>query len=187
MPPTIREQNVARTKKAILKAAQMLFATRGYAEAGVRDIAERARVNPALIARYYGSKGELFEAALEQSLDVTVFTSANRDTFGETLAGAFCDTKASAALAVPMLVFSAGDTQARASALRIFKRKVAEPLAAWFATDDAHERATQLIALVTGFYTYRLMLPLEPLVGEPTPGMRAWLARSLQEIVDRAA
>ena len=49
---------------------------------------------------------------------------------------------------------------------------------------DATDRATQVIVLVTGFYTYRLMLPLEPLKGNPTPGMRDWLARSLQDIVE---
>ncbi|MEW9856561.1 TetR family transcriptional regulator [Novosphingobium sp. M1R2S20] len=185
MPATLREQNVARTKNAILKAAQVLFATRGYAEAGVRDIAERARVNPALIARYYGSKAELFATALEASLDVSVFTSTKREEFGEALSHVFCDTKASAALAVPMLVFAAGDTQARKAALQILQSKVAQPLANWFATDDAADRATQVIVLVTGFYTYRLMLPLEPLKGEPSPGMREWLARSLQQIVDR--
>lgn len=185
MPPTIREQNVARTKKAIMKAAQVLFATKGYAEAGVRDIAERARVNPALIARYYGSKGELFETALEASLSATVFTEVERATFGETLSHEFCDTRARAALAVPMLIFAAGDTKARNTALRILNRKVAEPLAAWFGGEDAMERATQIIVLVTGFYTFRLMLPLEPLKKEPTPAMREWLARSLQEIVDR--
>lgn len=156
MPPTIREQNLARTKKAIMKAAQVMFATRGYAEAGLRDIAERARVNPALITRYYGSKAELFASALDAMFDVSVFTSAKREEFGEALSHAFCDTKASAALAVPMLVFAAGDTQARNSAMRILQRKVAQPLAEWFGTEDATERATQVIVLVTGFYTSTL-------------------------------
>lgn len=185
MPPSLREQNLARTKNAILRAAQALFATQGYAEAGVRDIAERARVNPALITRYYGSKGQLFAAALEASFDVSVFTSKKREEFGEALSNAFCGTRATAALAVPMLVFAAGDTQARNTALQILVTKVAQPLAEWFATEDAEDRATQVIVLVTGFYTYRLMLPLAQLKGEPSPGMREWLARSLQEIVDR--
>lgn len=185
MPPTIREQNVARTKNSIMKSAQILFATRGYAEAGVRDIAARARVNPALIARYYGSKKELFEAALEISFDVSVFTLVQRENFGETISQLFCATKASAALAVPMLVFAAGDTEARNSAMKVFKRKVFEPLAEWFGKEDADDRATQLIALVTGFYTYRLMLPLHSLKDEPSAGMREWLAHTLQEIVDR--
>lgn len=183
--PTLREQNVGRTKQAILLAAQNLFATCGYGEAGVRDIAMQAKVNPALIARYYGSKLELFEAVLELSLDVSVFTQLDRQHFGEQVAAAFCKAKPDDASVVPMLIFSAGDSQARNTALNMLRRRVIEPLEVWFGGEEAAERAAQLMAVITGFYTYRLMLPLEPLKGEPTPAMRSWLARTLQEIVDR--
>lgn len=184
-PPTIREQNVDRTKHAILRAAQTLFATRGYAEAGVRDIAASAGVNPALIARYYGSKLELFEAALESSLDVSMFTSVDRTRFGEQVVSAFFETRPDAASVIPMLVFSAGDSQARQVTLRLLARKAVQPLESWFGGPQADERVAQLIAVITGFYTYRLMLPLEPLRGDPSETMRDWLARTLQEIVDR--
>jgi AcrR family transcriptional regulator len=182
---TLREQNSSRTKQAIMQAAQSLFATRGYAEAGVRDIAAEAGVNPALIARYYGSKLELFEAALELTLDVSAFTSMERERFGEAMASAFFDTAPDAAAVIPMLVFAASDSQARTSALNLLRQKVILPLEAWFGAKEAADRAAQLMAVITGFYAYRLMLPLEPLMGEPTPAMRRWLAATLQEIADR--
>jgi hypothetical protein len=47
------------------------------------------------------------------------------------------------------------------------------------------ERAAQLTLVVTGFFTYRDLLPLDALQGDATEGMRAWLAKTLQEIVDR--
>lgn len=184
-PQTLREQNVDRTKQAILDAARILFATRGYAEAGLRDIAARAGVNAALIARYYGSKLELFEAALEASLDVSLFTSIDRARFGEQTAAAFFKTRPDAASVIPMLVFSAGDSDARQVALRLLAREVIRPLEAWFGEPEAAGRTAQLIAVITGFYTYRLMLPLGPLKGKPSQEMRDWLARTLQEIVDR--
>lgn len=183
-PGTVREENVARTKQAILLAAQNLFATRGYAEAGVRDIALQAKVNPALIARYYGSKLELFEAVLEISLDVSIFTKVDRRRFGEQIAAAFCASKPDEASVIPMLVFSAGDSQARSKALNMLQRHVMEPLEDWFGGDDAADRAAQLMTVVTGFYTYRLMLPLDPLKDKPTPHMQRWLARTLQDIID---
>lgn len=183
-PPTVREQNVARTKRAILRAAQTLFATRGYAEAGVRDIAMRAKVNPALIARYYGSKLELFEDALASSLDVAMFTAVPRQHFGEQVAEALCKSKPAAASVIPMLVFAAGDSQARNVALKMLTKHVIRPLEEWFGEEEAAERTAQLMAVVTGFYTYRLMLPLDPLKGEPTPPMQEWLARTLQDIID---
>ena len=184
-PPTIREQNVGRTKQAILLAAQNLFATCGYAEAGVRDIAVQAKVNPALIARYYGSKLELFETVLELSLDVSMFTQLDRRRFGEQVTAAFFRSRPDEASVIPMLIFSAGDSQARAAALKLLRKRVIAPLEEWFGGDEAAERAAQLMAVITGFYTYRLMLPLEPLTDEPTPAMRSWLARTLQDIVDR--
>lgn len=182
--PSVREENVARTKQAILTAAQSLFATRGYAEAGVRDIALQAKVNPALIARYYGSKLELFETALELSLDVSMFTQVERRRFGEHVAAAFCASKPDEASVIPMLVYSAGDSQARSKALKMLHRHVIEPLEEWFGGDDAADRAAQLMAVITGFYTYRLMLPLDPLKDKPTQHMQDWLSRTLQDIID---
>lgn len=183
-PRTLREQNVDRTRAAILRAAQMLFATRGYAEAGVRDIAAEARVNSALIARYYGSKLELFEAALDSLLGVTMFTSIERAHFGHQVAAAFFKTRPDAASVIPMLVFAASDSQAREAALKLLGRNVIQPLQAWFGEREAADRTAQLMAVITGFYTYRLMLPLEPLTGEPSDAMRSWLAATLQQIVD---
>ena len=40
-----------RTKAAILKAAQELFADQGYERATVRDIAARAAIDPAMVIR----------------------------------------------------------------------------------------------------------------------------------------
>ena len=49
-----------RTRAAILKAAQELFAELGYARTTVRDIAARAAIDPAMVMRYFGSKDALF-------------------------------------------------------------------------------------------------------------------------------
>lgn len=59
-PPMWRRDPEAK-KVAILRAARRLFTERGYADATVRDIADRAGVNQSLIFRYFGSKEELFE------------------------------------------------------------------------------------------------------------------------------
>ncbi len=183
--PSIRQMQTDQTKQAILHAAQRLFATRGYPEAGVRDIAALANVNPALVLRYFGSKLELFETALEAGLDVSIFTQVGREHFGEKIAAMFFQSEGEAAGVVPALVFSAGDSAARESSLRLLKQHVMVPLQAWFGSSDAEERAAQIILVVTGFFTYRLMLPLAPLEGDGTPAMKVWLARVLQDIVDR--
>ncbi|MBF6176436.1 TetR family transcriptional regulator [Nocardia blacklockiae] len=62
--PGTRKRDAAATRAALLTAAQELFAERGYERATVRDIAARAGVNQALLFRYFGSKEELFRAAI---------------------------------------------------------------------------------------------------------------------------
>lgn len=60
-----RRHDAAASRGALLEAAIALFDARGYDGATVREIGERAGVDPALIARYFGSKEGLYLATLE--------------------------------------------------------------------------------------------------------------------------
>lgn len=51
---------------AIIEAAQKLFAVHGFDGTSVRDIANEAGVNVAMISYYFGSKEKLMEAVFEQ-------------------------------------------------------------------------------------------------------------------------
>ena len=51
---------------AIINAAQKLFAVSGFDGTSVRDIAQEAGVNVAMISYYFGSKEKLMEAVFEQ-------------------------------------------------------------------------------------------------------------------------
>jgi AcrR family transcriptional regulator len=61
-----RARDSAASRRALLAAAGELFHVRGYDGATVREIGERARVDPALIARYFGGKEGLYLAVLAQ-------------------------------------------------------------------------------------------------------------------------
>lgn len=52
------------TREAILDAARELFAAHGFEATTLRAVAERAGVDVALCSYYFGSKAELFAAAL---------------------------------------------------------------------------------------------------------------------------
>jgi AcrR family transcriptional regulator len=66
--PAGRRRNDAQaSRRALLDAAGSLFDERGYQGATLRDIGERAGVDPALIARYFGGKEGLYLAALEHT------------------------------------------------------------------------------------------------------------------------
>jgi AcrR family transcriptional regulator len=63
-PAPHRTYDAAASRRALLDAAAHLFQERGYDRATVRDIGERAGVDPALIARYFDGKEGLYLAAL---------------------------------------------------------------------------------------------------------------------------
>jgi AcrR family transcriptional regulator len=62
--PPRRTRDAGATRQALLAAAQDLFGRRGYERTTTREIGEAAGVDPALISRYYGSKADLYLAAV---------------------------------------------------------------------------------------------------------------------------
>lgn len=63
---TRRRRDADSTRAALLKAGAELFAERGYDHATTRDIGERAGVDAAMIARYFGGKAQLYIAVLRE-------------------------------------------------------------------------------------------------------------------------
>ncbi len=60
-----RPGDPAHTRKTILDAAMQTFVETGFEKASIRKIAGAAKVDPALVHRYFGTKDELFIAALD--------------------------------------------------------------------------------------------------------------------------
>ena len=63
-----KERNAAATRLRILDAAEREFAARGFAGARLREIAEAAGVQPALIHHYFADKQGLYCAVLDRAL-----------------------------------------------------------------------------------------------------------------------
>lgn len=61
---TRRSRDSEASRAALLRAASAVFDELGYDLATTREIGERAGVDPALIARYFGSKEGLFLASI---------------------------------------------------------------------------------------------------------------------------
>lgn len=64
---TVRRRDAADSRERLLNAAGELFAERGYDRTTVREVGLRAGVDPALIARYFGSKAALYLTSLRHS------------------------------------------------------------------------------------------------------------------------
>lgn len=67
-PPRRNARNAAATKQRILDAGEREFAARGFAGARLREIADGAGVQPALIHHYFTDKHGLYRAVLDRAL-----------------------------------------------------------------------------------------------------------------------
>jgi AcrR family transcriptional regulator len=81
------------TREAILDAARTAFAERGFDAASIRAIAATAEVDPALVHHYFGSKDQLFLAAMNFPVDpgqlVPKVLAGDRDAVGERMVRTF--------------------------------------------------------------------------------------------------
>ena len=64
-----RAQQRDKTRQRIVDVAVDVFAAKGFGAASTREIAARARVSQGLITYHFGSKGELWKAAIGRIFD----------------------------------------------------------------------------------------------------------------------
>ncbi len=179
-----RARDADRTRQAILHAAQQIFAEKGFAGAGVRDITARAGVNQSLVSRYFGGKVRLFEAALEAALDPRLMTDLPKQDFGRQIVARFADDRSGRISPLPIMFGAASDSEARAIAARLLRDRVFEPLKQWFDGETAGVKAARFMVVSLGFFAYRDQLPLAEFAGAVDPGLREWLETEFQAIVD---
>jgi len=179
-------RNAPETKAKILAAAQKAFSNRGFAQVGIRDIAEMAGVTSPMALRYFGSKAGLFEAALIDALRVSgVFEAANRSKFGEHLTHLLRDVS-SHTQASTIVSLSASDPEAEAIAIRAIMKHAIEPLAAWLGPPDGDLRALKIAIVGLGYAQCKHMFPM--LLSPPgiEEKLDKWYAETLQEISDES-
>jgi AcrR family transcriptional regulator len=191
-----RRRDAEQTRRALLEAAGALFDERGYDRATTREIGERAGVDPALIARYFGSKEALYLAVLadEERLARREPVAADLRVVAERLLRRW-DTAGGAPVRRALADPEPPSARERAQVRRILRPGVLDPARAAMAGDagDAELRAQLLLALLVGVSVTRsngtlpalaqasraeLLRQLEPLLdaledGAPAPGRSA--------------
>jgi AcrR family transcriptional regulator len=65
--PTLRSEQVAQTRSALIAAGRQLFGERGFADTSVEDLAREARVTTGALYHHFSTKAQLFEAVFEQA------------------------------------------------------------------------------------------------------------------------
>ena len=167
---TGRRPGPNQTRAAILDAARAAFAERGYDAVSVRAVAREARVDPALVHRFYGSKEELFVAAValpvSPSQMVETLLAAGVDDLGERLVRTFLVLFDEAGAFAPFLALIRGavSNERAAAMLREFlAREVLGRLAAAASPDRPALRASLAGSQVVGLAMARYVVGVPPL------------------------
>jgi AcrR family transcriptional regulator len=65
--PTLRAEQVAQTRAALVAAGRLLFGRHGFADTSVEDLAREARVTTGALYHHFPTKTALFEAVFEEA------------------------------------------------------------------------------------------------------------------------
>jgi len=175
----------ARTR--ILEAARAEFAGRGYDKTSIRGIAKAADVDAALVHHYFGTKDEVFAAAIEVSFEPALVAPAilagPRDGLGERLARYFISVWENPVSRAPLLAImrSALTHETAAKVLRGFLlRRLLERIVAELDVPDATFRAELAASHMIGIAILRYVIQAEPLASADPEKIIAMVAPALQ-------
>lgn len=174
------------TRAAILAAARERFANVGYGPTSVRTIAAEAGVDPALVHHYFGSKRDLFVAALALPVDprevLAPVVAAGADGAGErlltTLLGVWDDEERR----LPLLAFARSVLEVSGQHLLQdgFLPVVIGPVLVDLGVDDVERRLPFVASQLGGLILMRYVLELEPLASMPAADVVSVVGPTIQ-------
>jgi AcrR family transcriptional regulator len=187
MARTGRRPGVSGTREAILDAARRAFAEQGYQRATIRDVARLAGVDPALVHHYFGTKQDLFVAAVRLPVNpveqLTAVLAAEPDQVGQRLVETFLTIWGHAADKSPLLALirsAVADEQAAALLREFITEEVLGPLARRVGSPDAQLRATLAGSQLIGLAMARYIIRVEPLASTPAAQVAAVVGPTVQ-------
>lgn len=179
------------TRGAILAAARESFAHKGFAGTTIRAVAASAGVDAALVHHYFGSKDDLFIAALEIPVDprqvVPMVFAEGVEGAGERLMRMFLSVweDPEARLPLTALVRASLGEAGPVNLLREgVLRMIFTPLREILPGDDAEERVQLVLSQLVGLVVARYVLAVEPLASMPPEDVVAWVAPTVQRYLD---
>ena len=187
MARTGRRPGASGTREAILAAARRAFAERGYQHATIRQVAELAGVDPALVHHYFGTKQGLFVAAVQLPVNPVERLSAvladDPERVGERLVETFLAIWDHATDRSPLLTLvrsAVGDEDAAAMLREFITAEILGPIASRLGSPDAPLRATLVGSQLIGLAMARYIVKVEPLASAPAAQVAAAVGPTLQ-------
>ncbi len=151
-------RNASRTRENILEAAKIHFSENSYETVGVRDIANDANGDAALVNRYFGTKENLFVEVVKEVFKAKENFPKNLDNIGELLTRQMigkmqkgsCEKKFNL---FPLLLRSAASPIAAPIVAEAMHNGFVLPFAKLIGGEDSELRAGLIISYVLGLST----------------------------------
>jgi AcrR family transcriptional regulator len=153
----------------------------------MRSVAAEAGVDPALVIHYFGSKQQLFLAAVDLPFRVSDLLerlqNGPRGKVGERVARFALDVLADPegrARWTGMIRAAASDPDAAAILRDVLTRRIFQPLAEALGSDDAQLRANLASSQIVGLVMARYVIGIEPLASARDDTILSAIAPTLQ-------
>ncbi|KPI21134.1 transcriptional regulator, TetR family [Actinobacteria bacterium OK074] len=176
------------TRDLILAAAREEFSARGYDKTSVRGIAKAAGVDSALVHRYFGTKEQIFEAAITVAFapvltEPSAITDGPLDGVGERLARFVFGVWENPVTRTPLLavVRSAVNNETAAAIMRrLVAAQLMRRIADRLDLPDPELRAELAAAQLVGAAVLRYVIKVEPLASADVEQIIARVAPVVQ-------
>ena len=146
------------TRDRILGEARRLFAAQGFEQTTIRAIAAAAKINPAMVIRYYGNKEDLFAAAAHVDFQMPDLAALPASVRGEALVTHVLATWDAGDELPALLRAAATHDVARARIVEAVERQAAAAISAVLPEDDRSERLAMVVMQITGMVLSRYVL-----------------------------
>jgi AcrR family transcriptional regulator len=157
------------TREAIITAARGAFAKRGYDGVTLREVASRARVDPALIRHYFGDKKGLFAESIQLPWDGEALVAAimygDPDAIGERVVRRFLevwDPPESQHVLITMIRTVASHGRSETVVRELITNRMVAPVAHALDRPDPELRTTLAGAMLVGLAMQRYVAHIEP-------------------------
>jgi AcrR family transcriptional regulator len=176
------------TRERILAAAREEFSARGYDRTSVRSIGKAAGVDPALVHHYFGTKEQVFAAAIEVSFAPaqempSALADGGTEGMGERVARFMLRIWENPATREPLLavVRSAVTNDTAAAVFRgLVGRTVLARVAGELDVPDPEYRVQLAAAQLVGIVMLRYVVKVEPIASADPERLVAMVAPTLQ-------
>ena len=171
------------TRAAIMDAARRRFAADGFRKATIRAIAADAGIDPSMVMRYYGSKEDLFAAAIDIDLGLPDLSTTAPSDVGDALTRQFLtlwERPPTNEILLTLLRSAVTDDAVVAKFQQVFAEQVAPAVRRVGDPADALRRAGLVVSQLLGLALCRYVLRLPPVTALTTDQIVTDVAPTIQ-------